>query len=120
MIDPGKLSQRVFIERQLIAADSFTERSWSLVAQVWASIQPIRPSEMWRADSMQAALSHTVLVRWQAALVAPTESAQWRVRYVDRMSLHEHILAISGPGRVLSDGGLWVIFDCLEGLSDGH
>ncbi len=120
MIDPGKLNQRVHIERQLTAADSFTARTWSAVANPWASVQPARSAEMWRADSMQAALTHTVLVRWQAALVQPMESAQWRVRYTDRMSGHEHILAIVGPGRVVNDEGAWVIFDCLEGLSDGH
>lgn len=119
-IQPGQLNQRAVIEQQTAAADSFTERTWAPVATVWASIKAARSAEVQRADAMQAVVSHTVLVHWQRALAVPVESGAWRVRYTCSMSGHEHMLAIVGPARLISDGGAWLIFDCVEGLADGH
>jgi head-tail adaptor len=118
--DPGRLNQPVRIEQQPTEADSFTARTWSLVAQVWASVQPARSGEPLRADQVQQVLTHTVMVRWAPALAVPLDSAQWRVVYTDRRSGLQHVLGIVGPGRDVSHKGRWIVFDCVEGLTDGH
>jgi head-tail adaptor len=119
-LDPGQLTQRVRFEQQPLSADSFTARSWTLLAAVWASVKPTRSVEIMRADAMQAVLTHTVMVRWSRALAVPQTSAEWRIVYVDRLSGDQHVLAIVGPGRNIGGQGRWMIFDCVEGLSDGH
>lgn len=118
--DPGRLNQPVAIQAQSAAADSFTARTWSTVAAVWASVQPVRSAEPMQAEQVQQVLTHTVLVRWMPALAVPLDSAQWRVVYTDRLSGQQHVLGIVGPGRDVSHKGRWIVFDCVEGQADGH
>lgn len=119
--DPGQLNQPVTIEAQPTGGtDSFTARTWSTVASVWASVKPARSSEPLAADRMQQFLTHTVLVRWMPALAVPLDTAQWRVRYTDRRSGQQHVLGIVGPGRDVSHKGRWIVFDCVEGGADGQ
>jgi head-tail adaptor len=119
--DPGQLTQPVTIESQPAGGtDSFTARTWSTVATVWASVKPARSSEPVAADRLQQMLTHTVLVRWLPALAVPLDSAQWRVRFNDRRSGQAHVLDIIGPGRDVSHKGRWIVFDCMEGGADGN
>lgn len=118
--DPGRLNQPVRIEEPAAAADSMTARTWVLLAQVWASVQPARAAEPMLADRVQQVLTHTVLVRWQPNLAVALDSAQWRVTYTDRRSGLQHVLGVVGPGRNVSHKGQWIVFDCVEGLADGH
>lgn len=113
-----QLNRRVRIEHQAAAADSFTAQSWHLIDEVWGSVLPVRSSEARLADAQQAYLTHTLAVRWSAALAVPVDSAQWRIVYTDRGLVRK--LAIVGPGRDLQSAGQWLIFDCVEGLADGH
>lgn len=117
-IHSQQLNRLARFERQTSAADSFTAQSWELVANAWASVLPARSSEPRLADAQQAVLTHTVMVRWTAALGVPMESAEWRVVYQDRGI--ERRLGIVGPGRDVQGAGQWLIFDCVEGLADGH
>lgn len=116
----GKLNQRVRVERQSAPADSMTARTWDLVAEVWASVQPVRSAEQRLADTQRASLTHTVLVRWSAALAVPLASSQWRITFTDLRSGAARKLAVVGPARDLQHAGQWLIFDCVEGLADGH
>ncbi len=119
--DPGQLRQPVTIEAQPSGGvDSFTTMTWSLVVTSWASIKPSRSSEPVAADRMQQAVTHTVLVRWLPALAVPLETAQWRVRYTDNCTGSTHVLAIVGPGRDVGGKGQWIVFDCMEGLTNGN
>lgn len=116
----GKLDQWVTVERQGTPADSFTKRAWVTVEEAWASVQPVRSSEPRLADAQQAVLTHTVLVRWSAALAAPLVSGAWRIRFTDLRSGVARVLGVQGPARDLRHAGHWLIFDCVEGLADGH
>jgi head-tail adaptor len=117
----GQINQWVHIEKQGTPADSFSERNWSVVvASCWASVQPVRSSEPRLADAQQSVLTHTVMVRWLPALAVAIESGAWRVRYDDIRSGGTRLLAIQGPGRDVKHAGQWIIFDCVEGLADGH
>lgn len=110
--------RRVRIERQISAADSFTAQAWELVSDVWACVKPVRSSESRLADTQQAVLTHTLAVNWAYTLADPMTAAQWRVVFSDRGRVRT--MAIVGPGREVRSMGNWLIFDCVEGLADGH
>ncbi len=116
----GQLDQWVTVERQAQPADSFAKRQWSTVETGWASVQAVRSSAPRLADAQQSVLTHTVLMHWSAALAAPLESGAWRVRFTDIRTGTERVLAVQGPARDLRHAGQWLIFDCVEGLADGH
>ncbi len=110
-----QLNRRLTFERQPVAADSFTGQEWEQVTEVWGSVKPTSSRESMAADAMQASLTHTVMVRWVPVLV-DLKNAEWRIRYAAHSV--PHTLAIVGPGREVD--GRWIIFDCVEGLADGH
>ena len=114
-IDPGAFNRRLRFERQSQGASSFQQQVWSLVAEVWGSVRPVLPREQVLADAMQASLTHTVMVR-RSAMLAMAETAAWRITYNDLG--RARILAVAGPARDM--GAQWMIFDCIEGLADGH
>jgi len=116
-IDPGSMKWRVSFERQTTAADTFTAQVWTEICTVHASIQPVRSAERMLADAMRASLTHTVLVRWSAALAAVSESAQWRICFSENGCTRR--LGIVGPVRP-NGFRQWLIFDTVEGLADGH
>lgn len=116
----GQLNQWVRVERQDSARDSFTPAGWELLEDTWASVQPVRSAEQRLADTQRASLTHTVLVRWSAALAVPLASSQWRITFSDLRSGAARKLAVVGPARDLQHAGQWLIFDCVEGLADGH
>jgi head-tail adaptor len=119
--DPGQLNRLVTIQAQPAGGtDSFTAPTWSTVATVWASIKPAKSAEPTAADRMQQSVTHTVLVRWSPALAVPLDSAQWRVSYTEPRTAAARLLAIVGPGRDVAGKGRWLIFDCVEGLTDGN
>lgn len=110
--------RRVRVERQTSGADSFTDQAWVLVAEIWGSVLPVRSSEPRLADAQQSVLTHTLAVNWSFALADTQQVAQWRVVFNDRG--RERTMAIVGPGREVRTAGNWLIFDCVEGLADGH
>lgn len=116
----GELNNWVTVQKQPTASDSFTPRTWSTVAEGWASVKPVRSSEPRLADAQQAVLTHTVLMHWTAALAVPLASAEWRITFTDARSGAARTLGIVGPARDVRHAGQWLIFDCVEGLADGH
>lgn len=115
-----QLNRRVRFDRQVDGTGtSFSQRQWEPLVTVWGSVRPVRSREHVAADTMQASVTHTVMVRWRPELAAGIESAQWRVAY-SKGGEPERMLAVVGPGRDVEDSGRWLIFDCVEGLADGH
>ncbi len=113
------LNRRVDFERRA-AGGSSTPRTWTPVATgVWASIRPFRAKEAPAADTVVATVSHTIMVRWAADLALPVITAHWRICHADKTGAARRF-AIVGPGRDLQDEGRWLIFDCLEGATDGY
>lgn len=115
MIHSQQLNRRLRFERQPQGASSFEAQAWAFVAQVWGSVKPVRPREAVLADAMQAALTHTVMVR-RSAVLAVADTAQWRITFNDLG--RSRTLAVAGPARDID--AQWMIFDCIEGLADGH
>lgn len=68
----GKLRHRVRIERQATVLDSFGQQStgWTLVATVWAAVEPLSAREFAAASQAQSELSARITIRYRADLLA--------------------------------------------------
>ncbi len=68
----GKLRERITIQNEVIARDSFgaENNSWRTVATVWGSVRPGAAGERFisAADQMQATITHTIRIRYRAGL----------------------------------------------------
>jgi SPP1 family predicted phage head-tail adaptor len=123
MMDAGQLKYRVAIERQAQAATSFAAQEWVLVSEVWGGVRAKSSREQYLADAMQSSVTHTVIVRWSLDLDASTDAAAWRIKYRDRQGGADRTMAVVGPPRLYEQGGKagkFLVFDCMEGMADGH
>lgn len=113
--DPGGLNRRVQIERRAQAPGEFGHpvEVWVLVAEVHGSINPLGGRELIAAQAVQAALTHTIMVRYKPALAVPVQAAQWRIRHNAR------VFAVIAS-QELKDARQHIIFDVQEGGTDGH
>jgi SPP1 family predicted phage head-tail adaptor len=61
----GALRHRIRIERPVPTRNEFGEeiRTWVLVAERWASIDPLSGRELWAARQVQAETSHRIRTR---------------------------------------------------------
>lgn len=68
----GKLRHRVRIERQVTVLDSFGQQStgWTLVAAVWAAVEPLSAREMIAASQVQSSVTARITIRYRADLLA--------------------------------------------------
>lgn len=68
----GKLRHRVRIERQTTTLDSFGQQStgWTLVATVWAAVEPLSAREMIAASQVQSSVTARITIRYMAGLLA--------------------------------------------------
>jgi SPP1 family predicted phage head-tail adaptor len=116
LFDPGRLSERVTIERRTQQPGDFGHPvdTWApVVCTVWANVMPIGGRERMAANAMQASLTHTVLVRWREELMQPLEAPRWRIRHGSRFYNIQGLRDVDSARR-------WIIFDCQEGGADGH
>ncbi|MGL4678479.1 MAG: head-tail adaptor protein [Plesiomonas shigelloides] len=117
MFDPARLNKRLRFERWQQAVDNFSSPNWVLLLDgVLGEVRPIASREQHVADQSAAVLTHAVRVRYHPNLLG-AESAQWRIVYTDRAG-HVHRYAIEGPVREL--GRQYLLFACIEGLSDAR
>lgn len=105
----GQLNRRVIIQRTSAGLDAYGQPSlgWTEIATVWANIKPIGGREKLRAMAFESTLTHTVLVRYQAALVPAVEADGWRILYGSR------IFNISAS-MDMGDKRRYIVFDCIE------
>lgn len=77
----GELRQRVQLERpvETQAASGAYSRSWTVVASVWAAVEPLRLRERLAADQLLADMDTLIKVRW--APIISTIDATWRIRH---------------------------------------
>lgn len=70
MMQAGKLRHRVTIQQPTSVTDSYGGQSqtWSDVATVWASVEPLSGNERWRAQQVQPGISHKVTLRYRAGI----------------------------------------------------
>jgi len=70
-VEAGHLRQRIRIERPAESVESAyggSGISWGLLAERWASVEPLRGSEMLEADQVAGRVSHVVRFRSIAGL----------------------------------------------------
>lgn len=81
MMDASRLDRRIRLEQRAVTrADDGSETSaWSLVAEVWAQVVPLRGQERYGAGAEQPERDARVRIRWR-----PGISAGMRVVYEDR------------------------------------
>lgn len=91
MIDPGKLRERVTIERATESRNALGETvlKWETFAERWASVEGVSSREFLQAGQQQIDMSHRVRLRYVDGLTQNMRFA-WRGRKLEIVSLLEH------------------------------
>jgi SPP1 family predicted phage head-tail adaptor len=87
----GKLRHRVTIQQATETRNTLGEaiKTWSTVATVYASVEPIRGREFFAAEQVQSEISHRVRMRYRSGL-AP----RMRLLYGSRMLQIEAVIDV--------------------------
>ena len=66
-INAGELNKLVTIQGKTVAQDSFGEEvvTWTKIADVWASINPVSYRELLEAQQVQSEISHRIVIRYR-------------------------------------------------------
>ena len=110
----GDLRHRVTIQSRSTSQDSFGQEltTWSDVATVWAAVVPLTGRELLAAAAINAELTHTVTIRYQAQFANPIAMAKMRIQYGTRLFNIQSSID-QNERHILIDLG------CAEGLNNG-
>ncbi len=89
-LDPGALRRAVDLQQQTRTADGaggFSE-GWTTVATVFARIVPLRADSRLRADQLAETVTHRIVLRWRAGVVAGMRFASGG-RVFDIVTVHD-------------------------------
>lgn len=114
--DVGTLKKRVSVQSRSQSIDAYGQPldSWADIASpVWARIDPISGNEKMRAMAIASQLTHSVILRYKAAFVPPTESTAFRILYGTR--IFNIVAAID-----IEESHDFIVFECTEGSRDGQ
>jgi SPP1 family predicted phage head-tail adaptor len=77
-IDAGRLNQRITLRQRAAGLDALGQESgsWTDVATVWASAEPLRGREFFAAGQVQTEASTRFRIRYLAGVV-PTMQVVW-------------------------------------------
>ena len=91
MIDPGRLRERIVIERATEARNSLGEStlSWGPFAERWASVEGLSSREVLLSGQQKTEATHRVRLRYVTGLTQQMR-LQWRGRTLEIVSLLEH------------------------------
>ncbi|MCX5576865.1 phage head closure protein [Kaistia terrae] len=80
--DPGQLSSRVTLERQIRVPDGVggATTDWEEVATVWAAIEPVAAGETFSSDRLATRITHQITLRFRADV-----EGGMRVRHRERI-----------------------------------
>lgn len=111
----GQLRHSITIQKRSATKDDYGQaiNTWSTVATTRANIRPVGGREAVAGMEQRATLTHTVAVRYQAALVPPLEASTWRVLFGSR------VLNVINS-RNLEEKNRWIVLECDEGSRDGE
>lgn len=119
-IDPGRLVHRVQIQQRAQAPGALGHPvdAWQPVMPtaptLAAEVLPVSGRERLASAAVQGSHTHTVLVRWYAALAQPASVvARWRV-------VHGAVAYNVRAAVPLKGGRQWLVLDCEEGGTSGH
>lgn len=87
----GERRFRVVFQSATITQDAFGEpdKTWSALATRWALIQPLKGTEQFKADQVQADVDHRIVCRFDSVLEAlkPDDRATWNGHVYDIKSI---------------------------------
>lgn len=111
----GKLRHRVTIQRPAYSQDPVTgeqTQSWSDVATVWASIEPLSAKEFIAAQSEQSQISCRIMIRNREIFT------NWRI--VHTVNGESNYYNIHGVLRDRNSGLEYLTMPCSLGITDGR
>lgn len=81
-MNPGQLNKRITIQQESATQNSFGEPTgtWSDIATVWASINPIVGKEYFAAETVKSEVSHKIKIRYKAG-ITPDMRVKFGSRY---------------------------------------
>ncbi len=64
----GKLRQRVILQRRAETTDAQggIEESWTTLGYRWASVEPLKGTELFTAQQVKPQMTHRVRLRWDS------------------------------------------------------
>jgi SPP1 family predicted phage head-tail adaptor len=91
MIDPGRLRERVTVQRSTETRNRLgeTTQSWSTFAERWASVQGLSSREVLLTGQQQTEVTHRVRMRYLNGMTGSMRIL-WRGRVLEITSLLEH------------------------------
>ena len=107
----GSLRHRVTLQSPAGSRDAVGERTttWTNMATVWASVNPLSVRELLAAGQIQSEVSHRVRLRYADALAAL--DASWRVLFGSRVLVIQGVRNIDERQREFE-------LMCSEGIRD--
>lgn len=87
----GRLRHRITIQEPVVARNGFNEAitTWSNVATVWASVEPISGREFFAAEHVQSEITHRVRLRYR-----PGVTSEMRVSFGGRYLQIESVIDV--------------------------
>jgi len=109
-VEAGKRRHRVTLQSPAGSRDAVGERvtTWTNVATVWASIEPLGTREQFAAAQAQASTTHKLNIAYGSEIAA-IDSA-WRVLFGSR------VFVLDGPPRNIDERNREIELLCTEGL----
>ncbi len=80
----GKLRHRIELQTRTITKDSYGQEieTWTKLADVWASVNPLRGREFFTAMQEHSDLDHRIIVRHKS-VITTVNRAVWGTRIFD-------------------------------------
>lgn len=91
MIDPGRLRERITIQRATETRNALGEsvQSWETFSERWASVEGLSSREVLLTGQQQTEVTHRVRLRYVEGFTS-TMRILWRNRVLEITSLLEH------------------------------
>ena len=91
MIDPGRMRERVVVQRATTAKNAIGEsvQTWTDLVERWASVEGLSSREVLQTGQQQTEVTHRVRMRYVAGMTS-SDRLMWRGRVLEISSLLEH------------------------------
>lgn len=102
----GRLNHRIHLQRMQEGepdAAGVSHPTWATYRTVWASVEPLAPSQPWNAEQAQGRATHTIGIRQ-----GPD------VRSDDRALMGDRVFHFEGPPRDLQERRRLVLLTAIE------
>lgn len=110
----GALNRQGVIQGKSTTQGTYGEeaQTWSTVATVWMSVEPLTGRELQAAQALNIEISHEIMIRYQAQWADPKVMAKRRITYKGRIF---NIQAAMNP----EEANVYIRLLCSEGMNQG-